>query len=192
MSGTPLKTVSVACCSYFDCELRIRNREEFQREGHMLFALYTPVPDPSKPDVRRPWNGDLVYDLRLMKDGKVLTDASGNAQHRVMSDSAEDAQRLMGELIRNQFFAWVTAENCQNFDRKQFDQLLNERTRMGAFIDLHYQAEIEAGKHQRFSGLVDLLIFYLSKERNRWSVKLSRLFRKRGKGGSVAPPDWRE
>jgi hypothetical protein len=164
MSGDP-KTVEIAVP--FTCELRIDSVKEMQAAGRYVAALYSKNPDPSSPDIRRAWNGDTVYDLRLT--------FQGNQVHRVMSDSPGEAERLMCEAIPDLVWAsWRQTQGTQ-LDAAQYQQMLTERRDIAQFVESNYRAEIAAGKHARFGESFSAVIFhYLGIERNRWSVKIGK------------------
>jgi len=156
----------------FYCELHIDSVKAMQAAGRTVFGLYRPNPDPNSPDIRRPWDGDTVYDLRLMYNGKQV--------HRVMSDSVTDAERLMQEAIQNLVFAAYRQSKNAEFDAIQYQKLVNERREIAQFVEFNYRDEIQRGAHARFGDSLSSAIFhYLSIERNRWSVKLGRLLRRK-------------
>jgi hypothetical protein len=149
-------TVSVL----FTCELQVDNREQFQKDGHMLFSLYRKNPNPDMPDALRQWEGENVYALRLMYKGQQV--------HRVMSDSLEDATSLMEEGLRNFFFALFTAQFIQEFDRLQFDKMHQERSQFAEWIANSFKKEIEAGIFKQVENPFELaasLIQYYRKEK---------------------------
>jgi hypothetical protein len=164
-----LQTSTIDLLPTFKVEFRVFDRAQFQAEGRMLFGLTKKV-EGDNPDIRRQWSGNHVYDVRLMHAGIQV--------HRVMSDNGDDALNLMNEAIPRLLFGYVTQEQALNFDRQQFLVLQADNSRVGEFIHLNYQPEIQAGKHERFKTLSDMLIFYLSKERNRLSVKLRKWMRR--------------
>jgi hypothetical protein len=139
----------------FDCELEIHNREQFQKDGHMLFNLYAPNPVEGQPDVLRPWDGTNVYAIRLMYKGAQV--------HRVMSDSLEDAKRLMTEGLRNLTLVTFAVQSVQAFDRQQFERLNRERVEFAQWISERLKKEIAAGKFQSAMTPDGLNIFEVAK-----------------------------
>jgi hypothetical protein len=155
----------------FTCELRWESVKKMQAAGRYVPALYTKNPDPLSPDIRRPWDGDDVYDLRLMFQGSQV--------HRVMSDSIEDAQRLMQEAIPNLVWASWRQQAGTQVDAMQYQKLLNDTREMTQFVECNYRDEIAQGKHADFASLSSVIFHYLSIERSRWRVRIGKLLRKR-------------
>jgi hypothetical protein len=151
----------------FECELRVESRKEMQAAGRTVFGLYRENPDPNAPDIRRDWGGDTVYDLRLMLAGVQVL--------RVMSDSIEDADRLMSNAIQNQFAAWARQDACISFDRSQYDRLMQDERDLAQFVEFNYRSEIQAGEHAQFPSLKETIMHYLSIERGRRGVKIKKL-----------------
>ena len=166
-----LDTRTIEVPATFQCVLRVFDRKKFQEEGRMVFGLSKKT-EGTSPDIRRQWEGDLLYDLRLMH---------GDTQvHRVMSDSEEEVTRLMREAIPLEFWAYLHQSQIQASVYQDFLRIQAEESKLGKFIHLNYQAENAAGKHERFTSLSEMLIFYLSKERNRFRVRIGKWIR-RGK-----------
>jgi hypothetical protein len=141
----------------FVCLLDIHNRKQFQADGHMLFSLYKPNPKPEELDILRPWEGEDVYALRLMYKGQQV--------HRVMSDSLQDATRLMAEGLRNVTFANFSAAFQQQFDRVQFESMHRERAEFAEWIASTFAAEIKAGRHAQFRTPFEVAKHYISEGR---------------------------
>ncbi len=183
----PLNTTSIEIPVTFTCELEVWDMAEFDKAGKMRFGLTRANPRPHMPDIRREWEGDKVFCLRLMRNGEQI--------HRVMSDSIEDVTRLMSEGIVNIATGNFAQVSLQDFDREQFLAQNEDRNRLAVFLDANYWWEQERGEHKGFSGVIEVAIHYLRKERSRWLVRLRSRFRggrdeKSMLGG--APEEWKE
>ena len=161
-------------------EIEEKYRAQFQKDGHMLFALYGPGDTPNDPPIRRQWNGDKVFIATLR--GAALNDqflVEPSQTLRVMSDSQERVEASMRESVLNTLFANARAAAIQGFDYQQFLALNDQRNRLAQFIEVNYAWEIANGKHERFATIFDVAVFYLRKERRRWLVRLASLFQKK-------------
>lgn len=114
----------------FQIEIEQHNREQFQREGHMLFALYWPAgPRPDDKPIRRPWEGDQVF---------IATLDLGTQTLRVMSDTEDAVFLEMRSLIVNTLRANTMQKAAQEFDYQQLVDLNKERNEMAEFLQAHY------------------------------------------------------
>lgn len=102
LQSTSKQSVSVP----FEVELEIHNRSEFQKEGHFVCGLKD---WPNNPTIERPWRGDLLYLYTFLNPhgwSRKTQDIDGNISEtpflfRAMSDSPEDAARILSDAIRS-------------------------------------------------------------------------------------------
>jgi hypothetical protein len=121
-----MKTINVE----FQIELEQHNREQFQKEGHMLFALYWPAgPRPDDKPIRRKWEGEYVFIATLNLGPQTL---------RVMSDSEESVLVEMRASIANTLRANTMQKAAQEFDYQQLVDLNKERNEMAEFLQAYY------------------------------------------------------
>ena len=141
----------------FECRVEIHDRKKFQSDGHMLFQLYQPVVGP-EPDIRRPWLGEKVYILSLHHRGAQL--------YRVMSDSLDDAKRLMQHALRDSCLGELVRQALEEFDRQQFYRLNERHNVLSTYIADAYREEIARGRHDGLGDVFDVALFYLRQERS--------------------------
>jgi hypothetical protein len=107
-------------------DIEIHDRKQFQKQGHMLFALTSPGDTPDAPLIRRPWEGNEVF-IAVINGPKPL-------KLRVMSDSLEDCLRLLEESVLNTLWARVREDEGRTFNYQQFLANNQERNEMVEFF----------------------------------------------------------
>jgi hypothetical protein len=117
----------------FAVELEVHQRAQFQKEGHMLFQLYGPGDKPEDLPIRRPWQGNQVF---VVATSSVVGDVKQKL--RVMSDSGEDAMRLMHEQIVNTLWGRVRENEVLAFNNEQFLSLNKQFTKLQQYLQKHY------------------------------------------------------
>lgn len=106
----------------FSVTMERYDREKFQRDGHFVNRV---IDSHGRP---RDWEGPLVFVAILyyeMRDGMgTLQDRSQIL--RVLADTQAEAGRLMGERIRETFFAQYLASRIQTDTAMQLKRLNEE------------------------------------------------------------------
>jgi len=98
------------------------DREKFQAEGHFVPRM---VDAEQRP---REWEGPIVFVATIFHE---LRDAMGTLQSRVqvlrvLADTPEELQRLMGLRIRETFFALFAAQQVQTGNAELLKKLHDE------------------------------------------------------------------
>jgi hypothetical protein len=130
----------------FEVEYQVDPRDKFQREGHFVPALRERDAEGNSTPQPRTW-GPEVHALTLLTPGgdvaRVKDSATGKEQSlsRALSDSLEDAERILAEQIRDQFWAAQRALAIVGFNANQARKVKDERDRMAAWMLEHHPAE---------------------------------------------------
>jgi hypothetical protein len=114
---------------HFEVELEEKDREKFQREGHMLFALNSPGETPDAPLIRRQWEGESVWIAMLI---------IGTLRLRVMDDSEQRVIEAMREMINNTFHANAREAASSQFNYQQFLSLNEDWNALSGFLQKQY------------------------------------------------------
>jgi len=135
----------------FTCESEQHEKTSFQKDGHFISGL------KDENGRRRDWEGNEVHIVSLKFKGEQVL--------RVMSDSLEDAQRLMVIAIQDTFFANFAAQFVMGFNYQKWTQLNDRRNQFQEFINTHYKGEVERGEHLSDMDVFDTAVRYMRKER---------------------------
>ncbi len=82
---------------HFECSYEIHTLKTFQNEGHFVPALRERNALGEATMQPRKWKGNQVHAL-------TLCDGAGVQLLRALSDSREDAERLLGDQLRQSFY----------------------------------------------------------------------------------------
>lgn len=127
----------------FTADYETHNRKKFQEEGHMLFPLRyrnaegDPVFGPCPGE--RKWQGEEVHILKLS-----LPSDPNVTILRVMSDSLEDAKRMIADGLPRVLFGLQTAETIRQQQVTDSERLQREHSNLLVFCGERFtEAEID-------------------------------------------------
>lgn len=112
------------------------DKETFQREGHWVPALRERDANGLLTPKEREWKGATVHAMTLLgSDGKPVmfadpSTSKNDSMCRVVSDSLEDAERLMEDCIRDAFFANKRSLEVLGDTFQQLRKASEERTNL--------------------------------------------------------------
>ena len=117
----------------FEVEYEVHELRKFQAEGHFVPALRELDAEGAPTMLPRPWQGNHVHAL-------TLSAAGGKQTLRVLSDSREDAERMLGAQIRSNFWNSQAALDIVQFNTDQARRSKDERDRLAGWM-LQYHPE---------------------------------------------------
>ena len=111
---------------YFECEYEIHPLKKFQAEGHFVPALRERDALGQSTMQPRKWKGNHVHALTLFDSEKQII--------RALSDSREDAERILGEQLRQAFYGAQRALAIVGFNSDQARLVKDERDRLVSYM----------------------------------------------------------
>lgn len=118
----------------FEAEYEIHELKTFQSEGHFVPALRELDAAGNSTMLPRKWKGTHVHALTLFAAG-------GKQTLRVLSDSREDAERMLGNELRSCFWNAQAALDIVSFNADQARKSKDERDRLAAWMLEHHPQE---------------------------------------------------
>jgi hypothetical protein len=132
----------------FEVEHKVHPLKKFQAEGHFVPAIRERDADGNETPQPRKWKGAQVHALSLIdpetgEPARVVDPNTGKDQAlaRALSDSRQDAEKILGGQIRNQFWASRRALAIMGFNSDQARRVKDERDRMAAWMLEHHPQE---------------------------------------------------
>lgn len=125
----------------FVAEYEKHNKNEFQKAGHMVFPLrYRDAEgNPMFGPGERPWEGDDIHILRI----SLPSDPSVTVL-RVMSDSLEDAKRMVVDELPRGLFALHAGQFIRQQGAVSIEKLQREQANLLEWCSKHHsEKEIE-------------------------------------------------
>ncbi len=119
---------------HFECSYEIHPLKTFQAEGHFVPALRERNALGEATMQPRKWKGNQVHAL-------TLCDGAGMQLLRALSDSREDAERLLGDQLRQSFYGAQRSLAIVGFNADQARKTKDERDRLAAWMLEHHPAE---------------------------------------------------
>lgn len=114
----------------FECKYEIHPLKKFQDEGHFVPAIRERDANGNETRQPRKWKGSQVHALTLF-------DSEGAQVLRALSDSREDAGRILGDQIRMNFWGLIRALKIAGLNTDQARKVKDERDRLTAWMLQH-------------------------------------------------------
>lgn len=115
----------------FEVEYEIHELKKFQAEGHFVPALRELDANGNPTMLPRTWKGKHLHTLTLFAAG-------GKQTLRALSDSREDAEKILGAQIRSAFWNAQAALDIVGFNADQARKSKDERDRLAAWMLEHH------------------------------------------------------
>lgn len=119
----------------FEVEYEIHPLKQFQADGHFVPAIRERDAQGNETRQPRKWKGSQVHALTM------FCPSTGKQILRALSDSREDAERILAASVEGMFWGVQSALANRTFNADQARRVKDERDRMAAWMLEHHPTE---------------------------------------------------